>query len=118
MRRSAALTGYLSADTIRIGGQVPPQTSSHQVNEAYETLIDCRRRHAYDLSLRWAERPAPVRVEPMVAQSGPFHQEDAAVFGRFERAPHGGRPSSSFDELFDRWFHSLDDLFFGSEWPW
>jgi molecular chaperone DnaJ len=91
-----------------------------QVNEAYETLIDHGSRHAYDLSLRWAERPAPVRVEPTVAQSGPFRQEDAAVFGRLEHAPRGAafRPSRRFDELFDKWFHSLDDFFVGSEWPW
>ena len=100
---------------IRIGAGSSTD-SFRQVNEAYETLIDHGSRHAYDLSLRWAERPASVRVEPMVAQSGPFRQEDAAVFGRFERAPHGNvfRPSGSFDELFDRWFDSLDDLFFQS----
>jgi len=60
----------------------------HQVRQAYETLIDSGRRHAYDLSLQWAPRPVPSR------------QEDAGVFGRFEHV------------VFDGWFDSLDDLIF------
>jgi DnaJ-class molecular chaperone len=47
------------------------------VNEAYETLIDPRSRHSYDLSLPTAQRQVRVRVEPMVARSGSFLQEDA-----------------------------------------
>jgi curved DNA-binding protein CbpA len=90
------------------------------VNEAYETLIDPGSRHSHDLSLLWAERQVPVRAEPMVAQSGPFPQEDAGLFGRFRSAPPSGafRISGDFDELFDRWFHSFDGVFFGPEWPW
>jgi DnaJ-class molecular chaperone len=84
-----------------------------QVTEAYETLIDSASRHAHDLSLRWAEHPVHLRDEPMVEWSGPFRREDAAVFGRYERAPHAEfRPSRSVDELLDRWF---DDFFFGPE---
>ena len=90
------------------------------VNEAYETLIDPGSRHWHDLSLLWAERQVPVRAEPMVAQSGPFPQEDAALFGGFRSAPPSGafRISGDFDGLFDRWFHSFDDVFFGPRWPW
>lgn len=46
--------------------------------------------------------------------------EDAGVFGRFagvsQRAAF--RTPGGIDELFDEWFYSLDDLFFGSEWRW
>jgi hypothetical protein len=55
----------------------------------------------------------------MLAQSGPFPREDAGGFGSFAAVRQSSpfRTSGSFDEFFDRWFHSLDDLFFGSEWP-
>ena len=91
-----------------------------QVNEAYETLIDPGTRHSYDLSLRSAQRQVPVRVEPMVAQPGSFPQEDAGLFGRFAAPPPPSvfRMSAGLDEFYDRWFHSLDDLFFDSKWPW
>ena len=90
------------------------------VNEAYQTLTDPRSRGSHDLSLQWAERHVPVRAEPMVAQSMRFPQEDARVFGKFPVAPPTGmsRISGEFDELFYRWVHSLDDVFFGPEWPW
>ena len=91
-----------------------------QVNEAYETLIDPGTRQSYNLSLQWAQPQARIRAEPMVAQSGLFPQEDAGLFGRFAtpQPPSVFRDSRRFDEFFDRWLHSLDDLFFDSEWPW
>jgi DnaJ-class molecular chaperone len=97
-----------------------------QINEAYETLIDSGSRNAYDLSLHWNEL-IPVKVEPLVARSGPFLQEDAAIFGyggdyvdhfgRFER-PRGisSRPRFSFDMFCDDWLDSVDELIFGLEW--
>ena len=54
-----------------------------EVNEAYETLIDPGTRHSYDRSLQWAQPQVSNRVQPMVAQSGPFPQEEAGLFGRF-----------------------------------
>jgi curved DNA-binding protein CbpA len=85
------------------------------INEAYETLIEPGSRRSHDLSLQPGERPAPIRVEPMVAQSGPFPQEDASVFGRFRAEPlrEISGVSRDFDELFDRWVRE----FFGPEWP-
>lgn len=90
------------------------------VNEAYEALIDPGSRRSHDLSLQWAERQVPVRAEPMVAESGRFPQEAASVFGKFPAAKPTGmsRISGDFDELFDRWFRSFDDMFFGPGWPW
>jgi len=86
-----------------------------QVNEAYETLIHSGSRHTYDLSLHRTEHVIPVRVEPMVTQRRPFPQEDAGVFGRFEGVPRGAtfRSPAGLYEQCDRWFRSLDDLFFG-----
>jgi DnaJ-class molecular chaperone len=91
-----------------------------QVTEAYETLIDSRSRHAYDLSLRWAESRVPVRVEPMVAQSVSFRQKDAGVHGPFRRAPRGAAfaPDYAFNMLFEELVDSLNDLFFGPASPW
>ena len=84
-----------------------------QVTEAYETLTDRGSRHAYDLTLQWAERRAPLQVEPMGPGSGAFRQEDASVFGRFEHAPHGVGfpPDHGFDVWLDQWFDSLDNWF-------
>jgi len=84
-----------------------------QVNEAYATLMDPGSRQAYDLSLQWV----PVRVEPIVPQSGSFPQEDADLFGRFAAVPQSSmfRTSADFDELFEKWFDSLGGFFF--EWP-
>jgi len=91
-----------------------------QVAEAYETLIDPGRRHAYDRLLPRAARPAVGRVEPMVVSAEPFRQESPDVFGRFERAPLGSafRAFSAFDELLDEWVHSIEDLSFGRLWRW
>lgn len=90
------------------------------VNEAYETLIDPGSRRSHDLSLQWTERRMPAQAEPMVAQSVRFPQEDAGVFGRFRAAPPSGafRIPGDSPGLFDRWFHSVDDMFFGPGWPW
>src|SRR5579864_3497728 len=91
-----------------------------QVNQAYETLIDPGTRQSYDLSLQSAQRQVPVRVEPMVAHSGSFPQENAGLFGRFAAPPPPSvfRTSAGLNEFFDRWFHSLDDLFVDTEWRW
>jgi len=86
------------------------------VNEAYETLINPARRHMYDLSLRWMEP----RITPTITRSGHPAVEDAAVFGTFSVNPQRRvfRTAVGLDEVFDRYFSSFDDLFFGPEWPW
>ena len=91
-----------------------------RVNEAYQSLTDPGSRRSHDLSLQRAERQVPVRVEPIMTKSGSFPLEDVGVFGRFAGAPQGDpfRASASFDESFDRWFYSLGDMLFNSEWPW
>jgi DnaJ-class molecular chaperone len=82
-----------------------------QVNEAYETLIDSRSRHSYDLSLGWTEAQGPVPINAMMVPSGFFRQEDPSVFGRFSPVLKPSvRGSTRSDELFG--------LFFDSEWPW
>ena len=89
-----------------------------QVNEAYEALINPGSRQLYDRALQWPEPQVSVRAEPMVTQSGPLPREDVGLFGRFAPQVRVVRISPLFDDLFDRWFESLDGLFFGSEWPW
>ena len=58
-----------------------------QIKQAYETLIDSRSRQEYNRSLQWTP-PIPVRAQPLVRHFEHYPQEDAAVFGRFERPPH------------------------------
>jgi DnaJ-class molecular chaperone len=82
-----------------------------QVNEAYETLRETGRRHAYDLSLS-AQLPVLVRAEPVVQTSGGFPREDPGVFGRRERAPQSfaSGPNYVFEVSLGRWIDSLNDL--------
>ncbi len=91
-----------------------------QINQAYETLIHPGSRHAYDRSLQPVELPAPtLRAEPMVRASGPFRPEDSDVFGRLGCDQYGParHVSYSLDDFLDTWLDSLDELFFGPEWP-
>jgi curved DNA-binding protein CbpA len=90
-----------------------------QVNQAYETLINPGTRQSYDLSLQWAQRQVPVRVERKVAHWESLPREDAGLFGRVAApaSPSVFRNSAGLDEFFDRWFRSLDDPFFDTEWP-
>src|SRR5690348_98272 len=85
-----------------------------QVNEAYETLINPGSRHTYDLSLQWMEARIPLRVDPMVTQSGDHPIEDAAVFGTFSANPQRCvfQTAVGLDQIFDQWFRSFDDLLF------
>ena len=85
-----------------------------QVKEAYETLVDSGSRHAYDLSVQWAERPVPVRVQPTVVRSAVLRREDPRIFGRFERAPLRVtfHHYSSLDMFFDAWLGLYDNW-----WP-
>src|SRR4051794_8553043 len=117
-RQSAVHSEFSRGDTIPIGERVPLPRSSAPVNEAYETLIDPGTRQSYDLSLRWAQPQMPIPVEPMVAQSGPFPQEDAGLFGRYIAPLPSSvfQTSAGFDDLFAEWRHSLEELFFDSEW--
>jgi curved DNA-binding protein CbpA len=78
-----------------------------QVNEAYEALINPGTRQSYDLTLRWPEPTATVRVQPMVRQFGPFPREDVGLFGRLPPQAPVFRMSPPFDDFFDRWFHGL-----------
>ncbi len=64
-----------------------------EIAQAYETLIDPRRRRVYDLSLRPAAVPARVRVE--------------STYARFDRRPFIAR--DPFNELMGA---LEDDLFF------
>ncbi len=82
-----------------------------QVNEAYETLVDSGNRHAYDLSLQWAEGPVPVKVRPAVVQSAVFRQEDPRIFGRFERVSQRVTLNrySGLDVFFDAWLGVYDN---------
>jgi curved DNA-binding protein CbpA len=72
-----------------------------EVTEAYETLIDPGSRHRYDLSLKPAARPIPVRVEPTMA-----------VRVEPVMPPRTHFDHDPFDELLAAWFASLDDWFF------
>ena len=70
-----------------------------EVQEAYETLGQSSRRHAYDLSLR--ERPAPVHVTVIRSRnSSPYAEPLVPPRNDF-------RPSAlvDFDQIFDQLLH-------------
>ena len=85
-----------------------------QIVEAYETLIDARRRLGYDRSLGRLHSGFDVSAEPRIG--GPFRPEDPAVFGHFEinARSRSVRPTSEVEEWLDEWqrcWDSIDDLF-------
>ena len=84
-----------------------------EIVEAYATLSDPGRRHAYDLSLARRRRPVMMTI--------PFDPRRTQVYA-FDRPLYASpfRPVHHFDEIFDELMSSLeDDLFldtFFSRW--
>ena len=91
-----------------------------QVREAYETLIDPASRHSYDRSLQTAPHHFLVPIEPTVAHSWPLRQENPSVFGRFRPGVESSavQDPADYEDVFETWFRSLEEVFDETGWPW
>lgn len=78
-----------------------------QIAEAYDTLIDPRRRQGYDLSLTEPSTPRRVVRYPKTAHAEPMRQESPAVFGRVTNYSYGISSDPVADAAVDELFHDL-----------
>lgn len=81
-----------------------------QIAEAYDTLIDPRRRQGYDLSLTEPSIPRRVVRYPKTACAEPMRRESPEVFGRFTSFSYGVSSYPIADAAVDELFRDLIPL--------